>query len=327
MTVLRPITATSRRLFAQPVSTGRLTLPPPGLVALATIGGILLLVVAVTRWATPSDEHAYWLAAHRLLDGAPLYDPSATPVTPYAYWYPPVVAQVLAPVALVLPSLWFTAAWTLLLLGCLLWLADRQVLVALAMVAFPPVAVEFWFRNVHLVLAVLLVLGIRRSGSMFSVGAGIKLSPGLGLVWLAAKGRWRAAFMAAVVGCVILVVSVALSPGAWADWIGIATGRGPGDVASFIPLALLGPGGGRAGGGRDRSAGAAALGRRAARDRRHHRAAHAVDDRAQHAGGRRAAAQSNIAGPSTGTPLRSVDLPESRPFGSDSNSWERQLAA
>ena len=236
MTVLRPITATSRRLFAQPVSTGRLTLPPPGLVALATIGGILLLVVAVTRWATPSDEHAYWLAAHRLLDGAPLYDPSATPVTPYAYWYPPVVAQVLAPVALVLPSLWFTAAWTLLLLGCLLWLADRQILVALAMVAFPPVAVEFWFRNVHLVLAVLLVLGIRRSGSMFSVGAGIKLSPGLGLVWLAAKGRWRAAFIAAVVGCVILVVSVALSPGAWADWIGIATGRGPGDVASFIPL-------------------------------------------------------------------------------------------
>ena len=236
MTVLRPITATSRRLFAQPVSTGRLTLPPPGLVALATIGGILLLVVAVTRWATPSDEHAYWLAAHRLLDGAPLYDPSATPVTPYAYWYPPIVAQVLAPVALVLPSLWFTAAWTLLLLGCLLWLADRQVLVALAMVAFPPVAVEFWFRNVHLVLAVLLVLGIRRSGSMFSAGAGIKLSPGLGLVWLAIKGRWRATFMAAVVGFVILVVSVALSPGAWADWIGIATGRGPGDVASFIPL-------------------------------------------------------------------------------------------
>ncbi len=236
MTVLRPITATSRRLFAQPVSTGRLTLPPPGLVALATIGGILLLVVAVTRWATPSDEHAYWLAAHRLLDGAPLYDPSATPVTPYAYWYPPIVAQVLAPVALVLPSLWFTAAWTLLLLGCLLWLADRQVLVALAMVAFPPVAVEFWFRNVHLVLAVLLVLGIRRSGSMFSVGAGIKLSPGLGLVWLAINGRWRATFMAAVVGFVILVVSVALSPGAWADWIGIATGRGPGDVSSFIPL-------------------------------------------------------------------------------------------
>jgi Glycosyltransferase family 87 len=225
-----------RRLFRRPVSSGRMTLPPPGLVALATIGGILLLVVAVTRWATPSDEHAYWLAAHRLLDGAPLYDPSATPVTPYAYWYPPVVAQVLAPVALVLPSLWFTAAWTILLLGCLLWLADRQILVALAIVAFPPVAVELWFRNVHLVLAVLLVLGIRRTGSMFSVGAGIKLSPGLGLVWLAAKARWRSAFLAALVGCVILAVSVALSPGAWADWIGIATSRGPGDVASFIPL-------------------------------------------------------------------------------------------
>ena len=210
-------------------------MPPPGLLVLATIGALLLLDVAVYRWATPSDEHAYWLAARRLAAEAALYDPTATPVTPYAYWYPPVLAQLLVPVALVLPELWFTTAWTILMLASLWWLADRRVLVALAFVAFPPVAVEFWFRNVHLMLAVLLVLGVRRAW-LFPVGAAIKLSPGLGIPWLAARGRWRDAAVATLVGVAILVASLALSPTAWSDWISIALSRGPGDVASFLPI-------------------------------------------------------------------------------------------
>lgn len=230
--------ASGRRLLFEPLVVGRLTLPPLGLVLLAAIGSALLLVVAVTQWATPSDEHAYWLAARRLADGLPLYDPNATPVTPYAYWYPPVLAQVLVPIALVLPAAWFSAAWTLLMLGCLWWLAGRNILVALALVAFPPVAVEFWWRNVHLVLAVLLVLSVRRSW-LVPVGAATKISPGLGVVWLAAKGRWRDAALAVAVGLAILVASVSISPVAWADWVSIALARGPGDVASFLPFPFL----------------------------------------------------------------------------------------
>ncbi len=46
--------------------------------AAAAIGASLLLIVAMARWAQPSDEHAYWLAARRLLEGQPLYDPTAT---------------------------------------------------------------------------------------------------------------------------------------------------------------------------------------------------------------------------------------------------------
>lgn len=112
------------------------------LIAAAAVGASLLLVVAVNRWAVPSDEHASWLAAQRLLAGLPLYDPSAFSGIPYALWYPPPLAQVLAPFTLFAPDLAFTAAWTVLLLGCLFWLADRRLLVALAMVAFVPVAVE-----------------------------------------------------------------------------------------------------------------------------------------------------------------------------------------
>ena len=83
--------------------------PTPLLIVLAATGGILLVIVAVNRWGTPSDEHAYWLASQRLLHGEPLYDATATSVTPYAYWYPPFVAQVLAPIAAILPAMAFTA--------------------------------------------------------------------------------------------------------------------------------------------------------------------------------------------------------------------------
>ena len=235
---IRPSRAFVRRALSEPTVAGRLTLPPPVIVGLATVGAVLLLVVAVNRWATPSDEHAYWLAARHLLDGLPLYDPTATSVVPYAYWYPPVLAQVMVPVALVLPSLWFTAGWTLLMLVSLWWLAGRNILLALALVAFPPVAIELWFRNIHLVLAVLLVLSVRRAW-LFPVGAGIKLAPGVGIAWLAARGRWRDAGVAVGVGIAILAVSVVVSPGAWADWVAIVTARGPGDEASFLPVPFL----------------------------------------------------------------------------------------
>lgn len=207
--------------------------------ALALIGACLLVVVAAYRWAGPGDEHAYWLAGQRLLAGEPLYDPSATSITPYAFWYPPIVAQVMAPISAVLPSVVFSAVWTLLMLGCVWWLAGRNVLVALAMCAFPPVAVEFWFRNVHLILAVLLVLGLRRSGGWFSVGAAIKLAPGLGIVYLAARRRWSEATIAAGFGIMLLVVSVALSPDAWRQFVEITLARGPSDASGFLPIPYI----------------------------------------------------------------------------------------
>jgi hypothetical protein len=231
-----PLATTLRRLVVEPVPLGRMTLPPLGIVLLAMVGASLLIVVAVNHWALPNDEHAYWLAGQRLLHGLALYDPNATSITPFAYWYPPVVAQIVAPISAVLSSEAFSWAWTVVLLGCLVFLAGRRPLVALALVAFVPVATELWFRNVHLILAVLIVLAIRRWPVLFAVGAAIKIAPGLGIVYLAARGRWRDAGVAAVVGLAILVVSVVLAPGAWADFVDILRARGPGDASSFVPI-------------------------------------------------------------------------------------------
>jgi hypothetical protein len=213
-----------------------LTRERAALIVLAAIGASLLLIVAVNRWAAPADEYSYWVGGHRALTGQPLYDPADTFVTPFAYRYPPIVAQALAPVVAVLAPAAFTAAWTALMLGCLWWLAGRNVLVALAMCAFPPVAVEFWFRNVHLILAVLLVLGLRRWGGWYTVAAGIKVAPGLGVLYLAARRRWREAAVAAGFGVGLLIVSVALSPDAWRQFVEITLARGPTDQSAFVPI-------------------------------------------------------------------------------------------
>jgi hypothetical protein len=208
-------------------------------IVIAAIGASLLLVVAVNRWAVPADEHAYWLAGQRLLAGEPLYDPSATSITPYAYWYPPIVAQLMAPISAIVPSWLFSAGWIVMMLICLWWLAGRDVINALALCAFPPIAVEFWSRNVHLILAVLMVLAIRRWGGWFSVGAAIKLAPGLGLVYLAVKGLWREAAVAAGLGALLLAGSVAISPDAWREFGEIMLARGPADASMFVPIPYI----------------------------------------------------------------------------------------
>ncbi|HEX8026602.1 MAG TPA: hypothetical protein VF484_10380, partial [Candidatus Limnocylindrales bacterium] len=151
------------RGLTMPVDVGGRRLPSIGLLVLAAIGAMLLAVVATTSWQAGSDELAYWRAAGRLAAGVSLYDPNAVPNTPYAFWNPPPIAQVLAPFTGLLSPEAFTAIWTVLLLVCLWWLGGRSVVVGLALIAFLPVAVELRTRNMHLLLAALTVLALRRS--------------------------------------------------------------------------------------------------------------------------------------------------------------------
>jgi len=208
------------------------------LILAAAIGASLLLVVALARWGAPSDEHAYWLAARRLFEGQPLYDPTVTIITPFAYLYPPPLAQVLVPVAAIIPDWLFSVGWTVLMGLALFWLAGRDVLRALALVAFPPVAVEFWFRNVHLFLAVLVVLGLRRASGWFAVGAAIKISPVLGVPYLAVRGRWRDAAIAAAIGLAMLLASVLISPDAWRAYLDFVLSTDPLQQSSFVAVPL-----------------------------------------------------------------------------------------
>ncbi|HEY7936133.1 MAG TPA: glycosyltransferase family 87 protein [Candidatus Limnocylindrales bacterium] len=224
------------KLLTAPAIIGGRRYPPIALVVLAAIGAMFVLVVAGRSWTAGQDEHAYWLAAQRLLNGQPLYDATATSVTPFAYWYPPTLAQVLVPVAAILPSRAFDIAWVALEILCLLWIARWRPLVALALVVFLPITVELSFTNVHLVLAALIVLGLRRWPWAFAIGAAIKIAPGLGILYFLLRRRWRDAGLAIAVGLVILAISVALGPTAWSGFIATVQSRGPGDISGLVPV-------------------------------------------------------------------------------------------
>lgn len=224
------------RALIAPVVIGSRRFPSIGLVVLAAVGASLVAVVATTEWGHFNDEHAYWLAGARLAAGQALYDPTAASNTPFAYWYPPPLAQLLAPVTALLPADAFSAVWTVLLLGCLWWLGGRNALVALALVAFLPVAIELRVRNVHLLIAVLVVLALRRSWAFWIPAAAIKITPILGCAYLAAAGRWRDAGKVAVVGLAVLGISVALGPGAWREFLDVVGPRAGTDSGSWLPI-------------------------------------------------------------------------------------------
>ncbi|MEO8468556.1 MAG: glycosyltransferase 87 family protein [Chloroflexota bacterium] len=242
------------------IDAARWNRPSTGLVLAAAIGAVLLAVVAVTWWPHFGDEHAYWAAAQRLVAGEPLYDPNAPANQPFAYWYPPVLAQLLAPFTLFVPAPVFTIAWTILLVGCVWWLAGRNVFVALALVAFLPVALELRVRNVHLLIAVLTVLALRRSWVFWIPAVAMKIGPLVGPVYLLAAGRRREAVLVGIAGLAVVAVSVALAPVAWLGFLDIATGRAGSDAggwfgipysvrlgAGVVLAALAGRRGGRAG--------------------------------------------------------------------------------
>ena len=225
-----------RGLLVSPMVVGTRRLPSIGLVVLAAVGAVLLAVIATAEWSHLNDEYAYWQAGARLWAGQPLYDATAAPNTPYAYWYPPPFAQVLAPLTAFVSADAFAVAWTVLLLACLWWLGGRDPLVAFAFIAFLPVAVELRVRNVHLVIAVLAVLALRRSWAFWIPAAALKITPALGIAYLAAAGRWRDAAKVSIAGLAVLGVSVALSPGPWREFLDIVGGRAGTDGGSLFPI-------------------------------------------------------------------------------------------
>jgi hypothetical protein len=204
------------------------------LVPLAAIGGALLAVIVAVFWTNPGDDFAYWLAAARLAAGQPIYATGEAAFAPYAYHYPPPLAQVLAPFTLVVPAMAYLIAYRGLHLLVTWELAGRRMLPMLALIAFLPVALELRFENVNLLMALGIVYALGRWPWLFAVGALIKVSPGLGIIYLALRRRWRDAIISSVVGIVIVAVSYAIDPGLWRAFLDAI-----GDRASITGNSLL----------------------------------------------------------------------------------------
>ena len=206
------------------------------LVVLAAIGAALLAIVVVLFWQNPGDNYAYWLAAQRLVAGEPVYVTGEAAFAPYAYHYTPPLAQVLAPLTLFLPSIAYIVGYRVLEILTVWCLAGRAMLPMLALIAFLPVAIELRFENVHLFMAVAIVLALWRWPLLFAVAASVKVSPGLGIVYLVLRRRFRDAAIAVVVGAAICAVSYVLSPNLWQEFLAAIGDRAGITGNSLIPV-------------------------------------------------------------------------------------------
>jgi hypothetical protein len=179
------------------------------------------------------DTHAYWLAGR-------LADPYGIgPGEPDAVLYSPVFVLAMRLPAL-LPWPVFYGAWVVAETCAYAWLLHPLPVrwrVPALLACVPAVVLG----NVHGMLGVTLVLGLRRS-PWFAAAALTKVTPaGVGAIWCAVRGEWRA-LARLVLTCAALVgVSFAAAPDLWVSWVRFLTshtGDGAGRLVQ-IPLGLL----------------------------------------------------------------------------------------
>jgi hypothetical protein len=203
-----------------------------GIVAGLLFLAYLLLVVAPTAGTFGFDAYAYWS-----VDQA---DPYGVPWGVLgAFSYTPVIARLCAPFAL-LPFWQFDWLWTGLLVGTAIWLGGRRPLAILAVFAFPPVALELYHGNIHLLLAAAIALGFRYPWT-WSFVLLTKVTPGVGLAWFVVRREWRPLAVALAVTGVIAGISFVLDPTAWREWLdynlaNTVSGAPPNQFSIAIPL-------------------------------------------------------------------------------------------
>jgi hypothetical protein len=130
------------------------------------------------------------------------------------YLYSPAFAHLIAPLtAQPLPI--FMAAWTAMLAAVLYWLSGWR---AFFLGALPFVAMSIAIGQLDLLMAAVIVIGFRWP-VVWALPIITKLTPGIGLLWFAARREWRslAIALAATVG--IIAWSAAIDPRAWAGWV------------------------------------------------------------------------------------------------------------
>ena len=178
----------------------------------AVVAGLLFAaylfgVVAPAARTLGFDAFAYW--------SVDLADPYARTAGGFgAFTYSPAIARIFAPFGLL--AWWqFLWLWLALLVGTLVWLGWRSTLVLLA---FPPVAFELYHGNVHLLIAAAVALGFRWPAAWAFVLL-TKVTPGIGLLWFAARREWRSLAIALGVTAAIVVLSVAIDGRLWIAWV------------------------------------------------------------------------------------------------------------
>ena len=108
----------------------------------------------------------------------------------------------------------FAAGWTGAAIACLFWMRVPWML------AFPGVIDDILRGNIHVFLAGMVVLSFRHS-AVYAFGILTKVTPGIGLIWHAARGAWRSVIVGTAVTVGLIAASFVLSADLSIEWIGL----------------------------------------------------------------------------------------------------------
>jgi hypothetical protein len=200
------------------------------------IGGLfflvyLFVVVAPTAGTVGFDAFAYW--------SVDLDEPYRKTAGEFgAFPYSPVIARLFAPFSIL--AWWqFLWLWLALLVATAIWLGGRRALIVFA---FPPVALELYHGNIHLLMAAAIAIGFRYPAAWAFVLLA-KVTPGIGLLWFAVRREWRSLAIALGATAAIVAVSLVVDGRLWVSWFRdslllTATGTPTNQPEIPIPLVL-----------------------------------------------------------------------------------------
>jgi len=191
---------------------------------------VVFLAVPFGRaWRTGQEAFCYWIA--NLHSPYTLSDWGS----PIAYVYSPAFIQAVAPLTR-LPWLLFMGIWTALLIGAVRFLTGRRLFAVGVLLA----TLELAGGNIHLLLAVAIVLGFRWPAA-WSFVLLTKVTPGIGLLWFVVRREWRQLGIALGATAVVVAASATIMPQAWLDWFNLLNGLAGHDGSTWaaVPIPFL----------------------------------------------------------------------------------------
>ena len=162
-------------------------------VVLAGFGLLLGIEVLILHLTTDplADVHAYYDAGARLNAGLPLYEQTADPNFNYYYFYPPLLAIVFRPLAL-LPFTTAALIWEAVLLVATVLtfrrIGLREPVVLVACILALPILWALAIGQAQALVTLLLTYG---NPFAVALAANIKVFPGLVAVYWVGRREWR----------------------------------------------------------------------------------------------------------------------------------------
>ena len=179
-------------------------------------------VVVFVWWLLTFNDYQHDARAYWAID---LDDPYARAQVggEDAFLYSPAFAQAFWPLTL-LPWQAFAGLWATLNLAALVWMAWPVIAGILLVTPGSPVIDEVGTGNIHLMVASAIVLALRWPGA-WALALLTKVTPGIGVLWLAGARMWRPFGIAVGTTLAIVTVSFVTAAGLWFDWLDVLTGN------------------------------------------------------------------------------------------------------